>query len=363
MKYFWILLLVLLYSCSNGEDDQISEETIIPNVAINVIAAPPTSSEIIELAITSNGGGVITSNLTSTLGIPPETNKTNSRNDLLTWYNRNGNHLEIWQKNAVSGASQYFETVCNFPGEFPVMVANSESRLFIGTQFVDAAGTHSRIRIFDGSSCITQTFLNFRIRNVFELQNEVLIYCTNNAEDNVQKIVKMDLQSGAVVDELPLANSSKIAVDGNVMHVFSFNSNYNTYQVDSFNFITNATFDLNYDDIPAGFVETEFDNNLMYIKVSYAQPSVIANGPALVDLVSGDIETPYYLLFSMVSNLNKESDLFFEPTGTYDIDINRRLVVAGYTDGTNHGVVLSNFNAEILEVIPLEHFPLEVYLH
>ncbi|NND63089.1 MAG: hypothetical protein HKN48_07820 [Flavobacteriaceae bacterium] len=363
MKKIFLLLTLVLLACSDDDGNAPFEETNPPTLSISVISSTSSNNGIIEMDIQTNGGTITTYNLTQTIGVPLTATPTYSKNNQATWYESSFGQVDVWQKNLESGNSTELTSVCDVTGEFPLMVDNSVYNVFIGTRYQDNDGIHGRMRIFNGSACILETLTDFRIRSIFELDNEVLIYCTSNAANNVQKVVKMKLETAEVVDELVLSNSAKIAVDGDTMHVFFVNADYNTYSVSNFNFISNSSLQLNYDDVPFGFINSEFVENTMYTRVTYAQPGLIPNGPALLDLQSGELITPYNLLYDINNNLNAISTSFYDPTGTYDVNVASNIVVVGYFNGANEfGIVVSNFNAEIFEVIPLDYFPSEIFI-
>ncbi len=362
MKKIFVLLTLLFFACSDDDGNAPIEEMEPPTLNISVISSASTNNGMFELDIQTNGGEISTYNLSELINVPLDANRAYTRNIWATWYKRTGDVMEVWQRNLENSSSAEIGSLCTLTGEFPLFVDNSLDRLFVVTQFQTSQETSSRVHIFNGSgACIVQTIDGFRIRTVFEYGDTLLVYCNSNSVNNVQKIVKIDMATGDVVDELSLPQSAKIAVQDNILHVFFINEDYNTYNADNFNFISNATIQFNYDEIQFGFINTEFEGNTLYTKVTYAQPGLIPNGPALFDFITGEIVTPYNLLYDINNNLNLVSESFYNPTGTYDVDLVKDIVVVGYTDGaTDHGIVVSNFDAEILEIIPLDYFPTEI---
>ncbi|MEM7187864.1 MAG: hypothetical protein AAF466_14545, partial [Bacteroidota bacterium] len=214
MKKILPLLLLLVFSCNKEDDNDPDNKTVVPTLNITVFSTDFFTQEITEMDVTTNGGGVNTSNLTQALGLPPGAVRTTSGNTTLTWYERNTN-FEVWQKDILSGQTFTYSAPCDIGQEVPWRAHNSVDHVFFET-FAENA---SNLYVFDGQNCVSSLLDGYRIRNTYAYGNVVLVYALDRATGDMSKIFKVNTNTGQLIDELALANTAKVTVRDNELHV------------------------------------------------------------------------------------------------------------------------------------------------
>ena len=118
-------------------------------------------------------------------------------------------------------------------------------------------------------------------------------------------------------------------------------------------------------DNAAGLFKTEFLGNQMLYQLPYVQPSAIVSQPAIFDLLTDQTTSGSdFYLFDLRETIMESLNRLILFTA-YKVDMASGEIIIGYdnNDGTETGsVIYTNFDNEILTVVPLNYVPREIFI-
>jgi hypothetical protein len=109
-------------------------------------------------------------------------------------------------------------------------------------------------------------------------------------------------------------------------------------------------------------IENNGDN--IIINIPLPAPSASPISPAIYDISTFEItKGGSQLYFDISDNLIDEMDILSYPS-IFDTDVRSEIIVLSFRDiSGNYNLLYSNFDAEILKIVPLDREPSEVFIH
>lgn|GEM_PF-7016108 len=225
-------------------------------------------------------------------------------------------------------------------------------------------GSNIYIQDKDTGECLT---INISDEILSSFGNSVVydgvIYLYHYDESNQLKVLSIELSTGNIVNELALDNDAVVKIINNLLFVQYFSSPLTIYNNNTFELID----ELQIDNIPievSGIYEIDSSSDNIIINFVLASPSASPISPAIYDISTFEIiKGGSQLYFDISDNLIDEADIGSPPT-IYDTDVQSEIIVLSFRDiSGNYNLLYSNFDADILKIIPLNGEPTEVFIH
>ncbi len=202
-------------------------------------------------------------------------------------------------------------------------------------------------------------------RQIIFADNHLITYHRSLSGDYI--LMKTNLTS--LVSEVVLSSpvNFKATTYANQVHVFLLNQSYEVYDLSSNAMLSRSNLDVslvnsNYNTL----FETSIQENNMLIDVSLAQPSPVPYSPGLYNLHSGELEPTSFNMINLNYMLTEEQDSYSSIT-TYKVDLSNNIIAIGFERMVENnelgGILLTNFDGEILEIIETTYIPHIIQLH
>jgi hypothetical protein len=354
--------ILFLFSCESDSDGDITNNsTSLPNVSI--ISKDDSNLKVFHIDITDDGETVVTSNLTDEIGLPFSYLNVSYENETISFFDRGLPELiyTVYEKNVNTGEINIYEDVCT-QNQAINRVNRSDQKIILFT--IESNTFNLYIQDKDTNACTITNFQNldtffFRFHSV----DEETIYLYLYDEFNELKIISVELSTGNILNEMTLDFNSRVRIIGNSLYVEKTGSplkvfNKNTFELQN---------ELQVDNLPTANeyiskVENKGDN--IIINVPLPAPSFSAFSPAIYDISTFEItKGGPQLYFDIRDNLADEVDIASNPI-IYDVDVHSEIIALSFRDiSGNYNLLLSNFDAEILKIVPLDKEPTEIFIH
>ncbi len=367
MKKLLLLLPFLMLGCDTNDEGIQNDSNQLDSLELTVVSVNPQAQKLTTIDINVETEEVVTSNLTDQIGLPSTAFRAIARNNELSWYETENGNFNVWQKNTVSNATKLIEAPCEIIDENLQTVANTESEIIYFTRFFGTSNfpSESRLRIYsEGQECKYLAFEGRSIIGIHTYASTVLIEALNIFDSEDIKVIKINTTTGQIEGDIAVNTGARITADQDTLHVFNLDNTYSTYSLTSFQLINTVNFTLVSQSTP-GFFYSSFKDGTMLLDVPYAQPSLIGQGPAIVDLATSEFISPYSVLFSIQGNLREQEGYEGASIGAYDADLEKGIIVAGFAnfgDEESHGIVVTNFDGTILKIIDLNELVSELVI-
>ena len=360
-------LIIFLFNCCSDSDSGNDSGDIFQK-DLTIIAQD--NSHLFQIDILNRASNITTTNLTETLGVKKDYNFIKQTGSLISFFTLNNNNYSVFQKNILTSEIYSNDQICTLDDrESKNIPAASNQKLILFTTEWDNADTYNFLRIYDKETknCvkleINSGFIN---GNSATFVNGEMVYATyRNAEKRV--LIKINLLTNQIENELIFDSSFGATIRGEELHVFFLNKDYKVYNTSNFDLISSNTLQSNFE-IPFGFFKTDFYNNEMLIDFLYPQPAPINQGPATVDLTTGEIvRGENTLLWDLRRKILADYQMDVSLL-TYSVDLENNVVVCGYSLNyypnvpDSGGIVYSNFEGEILKLVEFEYVPIKVII-
>lgn len=308
-------------------------------------------------------------NLTNELNLKESYDYLNIEENIVTFYDNFYSNLTILQKNVSTQDLKILpEEFCPLDSKEAIVVAmNSKDRIILVTREV---GFILYVRIYNP---VTGTCTKSKVgngyggtRTTFAMAYGNSVYLNYDAVDEQQRVVKVAIETGQIIEELIFPAPFRVAFNNNLMYVFSSNRAYSIFDADTFELISNHTTIAQFPFATFNpFVKTKFKNNKVLIDLPYPQPSSIGSGPALLNLETGTIDEGSDGFVFVVSNeLNKI--LPGAILRSYAVDIESNQIIFGAAVGPFNNekgtIVYTNFKGTIEKYIQLDYLPDEIII-
>ena len=263
--------------------------------------------------------------------------------------------------------------ICGFSAEIDTETAirrvsgNSTYVVMAYASFPDGTDPLFSLRILERSTggCrdLPVTDVNASGIENYSIQGELMALYYLQAGTGTPLIALVDLGSGSVVETLIVDDNFQAATfRGTDLWIFNRDATYLVYNTQSGNFTQSG----NAPGLPAqgpGMFESRFEGNRILVQYIYQQPSLFFAQPALYDFDRGVITQggdPFLPELQRRMELETGERVLF---GKFAVDLPTGTIALVYVRGNGAaegGVVLTNFNLEWLEVIPLPYVPEQI---
>ncbi|MDC8004629.1 hypothetical protein POV27_11260 [Aureisphaera galaxeae] len=347
-------------SCSNDDDgDPIVDPTPAFNApTVTVIAVD--NGNLVELTVEGSTAAVTRVDLTSGSGVTPN-DFVNANENTLTWFRRQGPNFRVWKRDLDSKEMEMYDEICSISAEFPAFVLGSKEKIVAFSEIDFGQSSVANIRITEnGENCVLTQLFDTGILSA-TISEDLWVFQNSGTENTLQRI---SLDSGEIKAATALSETSvSITQNEDNLYVF-FNDRYHVYNANTLSlsnvvpFIPSAGILLN-----NGFFTTQFSGNLMLTSLDVPQPSTLTDWPGVIDLSDGTLVSGDNLGIFLDSNLRQTEGYGDVSLENYTVDLESGIIAYTFSNGsTQHGILFTNFDAEILKIVDLELAPAQIYL-
>ena len=365
-RYFiYFIAFSCFVSCTKDDSNtqQASEipDFITPNTT--VISIDSNDNSLLEISVDGTSTSVSIVNLTSEFGIRSD-DFSNIIGNTLTWFRREAPNFKVWRRNLNTKNTDTFSDICAISEEFPAFVLGLDSRLVTFSEVDFGQGSAANIRITEnGTNCtLTQLFDTGILSSTIE--KDLWLFTSMGVGSVENTIQRVDIDSGIIKAAVSISESSvSITQNGNDLYVF-FNDRYHVYDANTLSLKNVVPF------IPSvglimqnGFFYSQFSGDSMLITLDVPQPNPFSDWPGLIDLTDGTLVSGDNLGFVLTNHLHQVDGYENVSLGNYSVAIEKNIIAYGFSDGNLlHGILYTNFDAEILKIIDLPSEPLELFI-
>jgi hypothetical protein len=357
-----LLSILCLIGCESTSDDTIDTVSTLPNVGI--ISNDETNLKVFHIDITDDGENLVTSNLTDEIGLPYVYRDVSYENNTITFFARELSDLKytIYEKHVNTGEINIYEEVCSQNQQAINGVSRSEQKIILFA--IDSNEFNLNIQDRSTNECFIANFQNldnFFFR--FNCVDNEIIYLYLYDEFNELKIISVELGTGNILNEMTLDSNSRVRIIGESLYVEKNGSPVKVYDKNTFELQNELQIDnLRLGNEYISKIENNGENIIIYIPL--AAPSFSAYSPAIYDISTFEIiKGGSQLIFDIRDNLIDEADVGAGPI-IYDVDVHSEIIVLSFRDiSGNHNLLYSNFDAEILKIVPLNMEPNDVFIY
>ncbi|MBT8270653.1 MAG: hypothetical protein HKO90_03010 [Flavobacteriaceae bacterium] len=367
-----IMCTACLFTCSSDTNDNDGNDGGSGITFPDVTIIGEASDEVLQTdftEVTDESETEVEFNLSTDLGLIPDYDYLNLDGDLISFFEVFPG-VEVYQKNLFTQNFYVATDFCDMDFyEVELLATNSSDRIIIVTLepndqlnvriFNPSTGDCIKIPAgvgFQGLCCISATVYN----------NSV--YMAHRINNGDKRIARISLSTLQLEEEITFTQEAVATFRNNEMLVFLFDGNYNSYDPQSFDLISeNGPFGtINYLNFSPGLFKSQFQGDKILIDYGYAQPSLIDKGPALLNLNSGELEEGSDgFLFTVSSGLADRYQTSIG-IGPYAVDLSSGLIVVGFanyaTSPPSGGVVYTNFNSDLNKIIQTSYVPNKVII-
>lgn len=207
---------------------------------------------------------------------------------------------------------------------------------------------------------------DFNFNQILYEEDQIVVSFTNISGQYT--IAYIDLISGDV-STTTFDKYYSATLNEGMMHMLFYGqtgSIYEVYDPKDWSLVENKEFksDLNFG--YNGLVQTQMYQNKVLIDFQYPQPAPTGNGPGILNLNTGGYDLNAQILSNTKTDLQKKYNANIKIM-TYMADLESETLVVGYEvadfkGNISGGLVMSNFEGEILKDISLPYAPLKIVL-
>ena len=364
-----LLGFFLIVSCSKDSQDPVPQAP-----EVSVIAFGNTGSEEIQMNVTSGAGDPLLISLTEELGLRDlPFYLRDISNTSVGYYFWQDQQSRVRYKDLLSGDLFFADDICDFgqenlPQRAIRRVSGNEGFVVMPyAVFTDGEAPRYSLRILNKQ---TGACLDLQVPEVnsngiesYSIQGRLLALYYLQAGTDTPLITLVDLESATTEETLILDDTFQAATfKGTDLWIFNNDATFLVYNTQSGNFSRSGSSP----GMPAqgpGMFNSRFDGNRMLVNYIYQQPSLFFAQPAVYDfdlgILSHGAEPFLPELQERVERETGDRVLF----GKFAVDLPSGTIAIIYVRGNGAaegGVVLTNFEREWLEVIPLPYVPEQV---
>ncbi|GAB5400258.1 MAG: hypothetical protein Aureis2KO_18430 [Aureisphaera sp.] len=332
-------------------------------MAPNVTVIAANNTEVLEISISGISTEVSTVNLTSDLGITTN-DFANTNKNIVTWFRREGANFKVWKRDLASKTTEAFNDICSISGEFPAFVLGSSDKLVAFSEASLSQNTSANIRITEtGDNCTLTQLLNTGILSA-TIEKDLWVFVSIGIGGAESELQKHDLDTGEILATIPVSEFSvSITQNGNDIYVF-FSDRYHVYDASTLSLKNVVPF------LPSvgilmenGFFDSQFNGNSMLVTLDVPQPNPLSDWPGIIDITNGELLSLDNLGFFLTNNLREIAGYGSASLGNYTVDLENGIIVYSFSNNSDvHGILYTNFEAEVLKIVDLELAPTELFI-
>ncbi len=361
--------IFLVVACSKDATDPLP---LVPEVAFTAFSN--TGSEEVQIDAVSRGGDPVLISLTQELGlIDLPFFRRDITNNSVGYYFWQDQQSRVRYKDLESGAVFSVDDICDFsleniPDRVIRRVSGNEGYVVMPyAAFADGQTSRFSLRILNRETggCLDLPVPEVNVSGIESYSIEGRLLALYYLEDgtNTPLITLVDLETAAFKETLILDEAFQAATfQGTDLWIFNRDGTFLVYNTQNGTFTRSGSAP----GLPAqgpGMFTSRFDGNRLLVNIVYQQPSLFFAQPAMYDFDLGALTQgadPF--LPELQERVERETGdrvLF----GRYGVDLPTGTIAMIYVRGNGAaegGVVLTNFQREWLEVIPLPYVPEQV---
>lgn len=361
-----LLALCIMAGCS--EDDS-EPAPVMPEITVSAFGN--TGFEEIQMDIISNGGAPRIISLTEELGLQDVPFfRRDITNTSVAYYFWQDQQSKAFFKDLDSGISFMAENICGFSNEDLVpksirrISGNDTYLVMLYALFPNEGDPGFALRILNKATGQCQDLQIPEINTSgivnYSVEGNLLGVYYLQAETNTPLISLVNLQSATLEETLILDDSFLAATfRGTELWIFNKDNSYLIYNTQSGNF-TQSGVCPGLPVLGSGMIDSRFDGDRLLVRYIYQQPSLFFSQPAVYDFRQGKLTeggNPFLLELQERVFLETGDQVLF---GNYGLDLKTGVMAIIYIRGNGlaeGGLVLTNFDLEWLEVLPLPYVP------
>ncbi|MBX2827380.1 MAG: hypothetical protein KTR22_04425 [Flavobacteriaceae bacterium] len=332
-------------------------------IAPNVSVISTENNQLFDIAVIGSTGVTSETNLTSEFDITPN-DFANSNNNTITWFRREGPNFKVWKRDLITQQTETFGDICAISGEFPAFVLGSSTKLVAFSEASTSQGTSANIRITEtGDDCSLTQLFDTGILSA-TINEDLWLFISIGIGGEMNELQRLDLESGEILASTPISEfSASITKNGNDILVF-FTDRYHVYDATTLALRNVVPF------LPSvgillenGFFDAQFMGDMMLVPLDVPQPNPLSEWPGIIDLTNGSLLSTDNLGFFLTNNLRQTEGYGSVSLENYAVDLANNLIVYGFSNGNDlHGLVYTNFDAEVLKIVNLDRVPSEIFI-
>jgi hypothetical protein len=308
-----INFLILCIGCSS--DDTLQEENR-EGVAITIIGEDLNAVYQYDYDSASDIG--IQTNLSTELGISNNYLTLRQLNNTLSFFTYANNAISLFQKDLASGGIKTFPEFYGITDERSLIWGlNNETSVYFGL-YKPFGSTNLALRIVDlGNFQGFDVSLEFGIEQLFEpLYSDGRLYITYRSGIGEYKIVVYDTDKDIISKtfEFGAVPPSILITDLGDVAIFTRGENKNTLLelFDSSNLIRIKKMELELEQsLATGPINAYLEGDKLYYQYAYTQPFQIVNGPAILDITTGN--NTILNVLGIINDLNEQNGFSIQP--------------------------------------------------
>ena len=359
-KTIWPVAMLLLFACSN---DDLPPEPDTAAAFPDFTALAIKNSSVFQLDISENGQSIAEFNLTQDIGVPEDFAILDITGSLMTFFEVIFNNFAVYQKDLDTQETFSSGVICELDaGEsrfFPLNSARKFLLFSVNPNGCDPLRNNLNILDKENGEC-TKLALDNSFNCNSNIAGAVLgesAYISQLNASGEASLKKLNLNTLDVEAEILIEGDFKATFNDGILYVFTPTSLL-TYNADDLSFRNATNFNTSLGGQLDGWFKTDFDLNRMVFDFRYPQPSSIEQGPAILDLNTGEViagEGEFMFNLQALLSDELESDVLFT---AYAVNLSDSTILVAYkTSGDIDvgGIVKTNFDGEILARFELEY--------
>ena len=360
------VLCALWYGCTSD-----TEEVPEPVPVLRFTAFSNTGDDIVQTNASTDGEDPVVIGLSEEFNLEFFEEATQEIDlESIAYYTWEFQESRAYYKDLETGTIFFAENLCDFrlENEFPKVIrsmgGNRDFIVLIYVQLPLFAAPETRIRIFRKSSGSCEDLLlpeagqNGIID--FLLNDRMMAVAFESDFTQETSMALIDLENASLLTTLPLDDNFKSAsFRQQDLLFFQQDETYKTFNTATLTY-TDERATPGFPVRSPGFFSTRYSGDQMAVRYIYQQPSLFFAQPAVYDLGSGNLieggEPFLPLLQNRIEQETGNRVLF----GNFDMDLDSGLILISYVKGDGSpegGVVLTNFDAIPLQILPLPFVP------
>lgn len=306
-------------------------------------------------------------NLTEEMGLPDGISPTITEN-LITYSSKFPEPSSFWSKNIKTGKIDVKVPFCNrLDGESTTYITNS-SKYNISISTIGGYkdnGYDTYVKVYDSSKNDCDYIpLGIGLYSSATIYGDNLVVLGRSEQNIFSKLLFVDLNKKEVYNVRETRLSFATVFEKNI-YLFASDGTLEIRDLKTWEVKDIIKFP-NYAGYGERLFKTAFTDNRMEYRFPYAQPSQFAYGPIIYDFENGQ-SIGDNILWKVRSKLIEKSPSFNGVFTDYEVDLEKELILIGYGKSENEGpttggVLLANFQAEILDYIDLDYLPRNVII-
>ncbi|MEZ4874763.1 MAG: hypothetical protein R2793_04765 [Flavobacteriaceae bacterium] len=359
-----LLMVLLLMACSKKED---GNSLSYPPVAVYGFPESTQTAVVTKTLISPQLAVGTTQNLTDAFGFDWGSMQKIYDHAIISWYLFTPNGPFIFKDPIFAQETTLLEGYCDLGEVFvrdPICTPNE----VIGAYDQYDAATDTHLLTFGlqayGEACERLTQPGYFLVDTMAKDGYLLALLGKQDIGYQYKLLKINLATQTVEGTLNLLDQAPLFMkQGDQLYAFDPYT-VKVFDFDSFALLSSQPNPIALLQSLQGFLDPPLANGQILLDEPAAQPSPYLSYPLLLDLDTGEtLKGGGAYTAELATQLGQVEGYAYPHLGAYAVDVERGWVVFGFTtEYHKRGVVYTNFNAEILDIVELEVIPNMIFI-